>query len=70
MKGDQIIAWVLVVSTFLIGGKALGLLDITWTIAFGPVAVLFIVSTVVFIVSFIFMYIAITKKIDKDGGEE
>lgn len=70
MKGDQIIAWVLVVSTFLIGGKALGLLDITWTIAFGPVAALFIVSTVVFIVSFIFMYIAITKKIDKDGGEE
>lgn len=68
MKGDQIIAWVLVVSTFLIGGKALGLLDISWTIAFGPVAALFIVSTVIFIVSFIFMYKAITKKIE-DGEE-
>lgn len=69
MKGDQIIAWVLVVSTFLIGGKALGLLDISWTIAFGPVAALFIVSTVVFILSFIFMYKAITKKIEEDGKE-
>lgn len=69
MKGDQIIAWVLVVSTFLIGGKALGLLDISWTIAFGPVAALFIVSTVIFILSFIFMYKAITKKIEEDGKE-
>lgn len=68
MKGDQIIAWVLIVSTFLIGGKALGLLNITWTIAFAPVAALFIISAVIFVVSFIFMYKIINKKIE--NGEE
>lgn len=69
MKGDQIIAWVLLISTFLIGGKALGILDISWTVAFGPVAALIIVSMVVFIVSFIVMYKVISKKIEKDGEE-
>ncbi len=67
MKGDQIIAWVLIISTFLIGGKALKLLDISWTIAFAPVATLMIISLVIFVLSFIFMYKAITKKIDDDG---
>lgn len=68
IKGDSIVGWVLLISTFLIGGKALGILDISWTVAFGPVAGLIIVSMVVFIVSFIVMYKVITKKIE-DGEE-
>ena len=69
MKGDQIIAWVLIISTFLIGGKSLGLLDITWTIAFAPVATLMIISLVIFVLSFIFMYKAITKKEREDEDD-
>jgi hypothetical protein len=67
MKTDHLVSWVLIISTFLIGGKALGLIDITWTIAFAPVATLMIVSLVIFVISFIFMYKAITKKINEDG---
>ena len=67
MKTDHLVSWVLIISTFLIGGKALGLIDITWTIAFAPVATLMIVSLVIFVISFIFMYKAITKKINDDG---
>jgi len=67
MKTDHLVSWVLIISTFLIGGKALGLIDITWTIAFAPVATLMIVSLVIFVISFIFMYKAITKRINDDG---
>lgn len=69
MNGDKLLAWVLVISTFLVGGKALKLLDISWAIAFAPVATLMIISLVIFVLSFIFMYKAITKKIDEDGND-
>ena len=62
MTGDKLLAWVLVISTFLVGGKALGLLNISWLVAFGPVAALMICTLVVFIISFVLMYKVITKK--------
>jgi heme/copper-type cytochrome/quinol oxidase subunit 2 len=69
MNGDKLLAWVLVISTFLVGGKALGLLDISWTVAFGPVAALMIVTLVLFIISFVLMYTVITKKEKEDGDD-
>lgn len=69
MKVSQIVSWVFVISTFLIGGKAIGLLDISWTIAFAPVASLMIVSFVIFVIAFIFMYKVITKKEKEDGDD-
>jgi len=67
MNGDKLLAWVLIISTFLVGGKALGLLDISWLVAFGPVAALMIVTLVLFIISFVLMYTVITKKEKEDG---
>lgn len=66
MDAKPIIIWILVISTFLISGKALKILDISWLIAFGPVAVLIASFLIVFIISFIFMYKTISKKIDED----
>lgn len=67
MEAKPIITWILLISTFLVGGKALNLLDISWIIAFGPVAVLIASFLIIFIISFIFMYKTISKKIDEDG---
>jgi len=69
MNGDKLLAWVLVISTFLVGGKALGLLDISWLVAFGPVAALMIVTLVLFIISFVLMYTVITTKEKEDGDD-
>jgi membrane protein implicated in regulation of membrane protease activity len=69
MNGDKLLAWVLVISTFLVGGKALGLLDISWLVAFGPVAALMIVTLVLFIISCVLMYTVITKKEKEDGDD-
>jgi membrane protein implicated in regulation of membrane protease activity len=66
MDAKPIIIWILVISTFLISGKALKILDISWLIAFGPVAVLIASFLIVFIISFIFMYKTISKKIEED----
>lgn len=69
MTGDKLLAWVLVISTFLVGGKALGLLNISWLVAFGPVAALMICTLVIFIISFVLMYLVITKKEKEDGDD-
>lgn len=66
MKTDSFLPWVLIISTFLIAGKALGLLDISWAIAFGPVAALMIVSVIIFLITGIIMYKTISKKIEDD----
>lgn len=66
MDAKPIIIWILVISTFLISGKALKILDISWLIAFGPVAVLIASFLIVFIISFIFMYKTISRKIEED----
>lgn len=68
MTGDKLLAWVLIISTFLIGGKAIGLLDISWKVAFAPIAALMICTLVIFIISFVLMYFVITKK-DKDNDD-
>lgn len=69
MTGDKLLAWVLIISTFLIGGKAIGLLNISWTIAFAPIATLMICTLVIFVISFILMYKVITKKEKEDGDD-
>lgn len=68
MTGDKLLAWVLIISTFLIGGKAIGLLNISWTIAFAPITALMICTLVIFIISFVLMYLVITKK-EKDNDD-
>lgn len=68
MTGDKLLAWVLIISTFLIGGKAIGLLDISWKVAFAPIAALMICTLVIFIISFVLMYLVITKK-EKDNDD-
>ncbi len=70
MDGKPIVHWILLISTFLIGGKALNLIDISWLIAFGPVAVLIISFFIIFVLSFIFMYKTISKKTDEDGKKD
>jgi len=70
MDGKPIITWILVISTFLVAGKALKLIDISWLIAFGPVAVLIMSFFVIFVLSFIYMYKTISKKIDEDGKKD
>ena len=69
MTGDKLLAWVLIISTFLIGGKAIGLLDISWKVAFAPIATLMICTLVIFVISFILMYKVITKKEKEDGDD-
>lgn len=66
MTGDKLLAWVLIISTFLIGGKAIGLLDISWKVAFAPITALMICTLVIFIISFVLMYFVITKNKDND----
>lgn len=68
MKFDGILAWVLIISTFLIGGKAIGLLDISWTIAFAPIAAATVVTLVVFIITFALMYKVISNQ-NKDNDD-
>ncbi len=70
MDGRPIITWILVISTFLVAGKALKLIDIPWMIAFGPVAVLIMSFFIIFVLSFIYMYKTIFKKIDQDGKKD
>jgi hypothetical protein len=70
MDGKPIITWILVISTFLVSGKALKLIDIPWIIAFGPVGVLIISFFIIFVLSFIYMYKTISKKIDENGKED
>ena len=40
MKDGNFLAWFLLISTFLIVGKAIGFLDISWMFAFGPLLLL------------------------------
>lgn len=70
MDGRPIITWILVISTFLVAGKALKLIDIPWLIAFGPVGVLIMSFFIIFVLSFIYMYKTISKKIDEDGKKD
>jgi membrane protein implicated in regulation of membrane protease activity len=70
MDGKPIISWILVISTFLIAGKALKLIDIPWAIAFGPVTLLIISFFIIFVLSFIYMYKTIPKKTDEDGKKD
>ncbi len=64
------LTWVLVISTFLIGGKAIGLLDISWTVAFAPIVLLLILTLVAFVISFVLMYTVLNKKIDEKDGND
>lgn len=70
MKLDGLLAWVLIISTFLIGGKAIGLLNISWTVAFAPLAAIIVVSLVVFLVTFALMYKVLSNKQDNDNSSQ
>lgn len=67
MELKTIISWVLLISTFLIAGKAFNLLNISWIIAFGPMAILMASLLAILIVSFIYMYKTISKQNKEDG---
>lgn len=70
MDGKPLVNWILVISTFLIAGKALKLIDISWIIAFAPAAVLVISFLIIFVLSFIYLYKTNPKKTNEDGKED
>jgi hypothetical protein len=70
MDGKPLVNWILVISTFLIAGKALKLIDISWIIAFAPAAVLVISFLIIFVLSFIYLYKTNPKKTKEDGKED
>lgn len=53
MKDGNFLAWFLLISTFLIVGKAIGFLNISWIFAFGPLLLLFASFILIFILGLI-----------------
>lgn len=70
METKNVVNWLLLISTFLVAGKALKLLDISWIIAFGPVALLTASYLFVFMFSFIYLYKTVFKNNDEDGKKD
>jgi hypothetical protein len=66
METKNIVSWVLLISTFLIAGRALKLIDISWAIAFAPFVLLAVSFLIIFFISFAYMYKTISKNEDKD----
>jgi len=65
MKDNIFLAWVLLISTFLIAGKAIGVLNIGWLFAFAPLLLMIASIIVIVIAAIIFM-----KVQDKKDGDE
>ncbi len=63
MKDNLFLGWILLISTFLIAGKAIGVLQIEWVYAFAPL-ILIVFSVVIAIIAAVAIA---SKNINKDG---
>lgn len=67
MENNNLLVWLLLISTFLIVGKAIGFLKISWVIAFGPLLLLFVSFVLVLAIGLVLVSKQIKNKEDEEN---